>query len=231
MAPERATRNRLQAPPLPSPLAHQPGVRKRRSLGSLAGFTLVEMMIVVAIIATCAALATPSIMRIMRDRRSQRNALAALVMIQDAHTRAMGRGAAVRLQWTPAIAGSTPAVLAIQEASVDIDGNGTADFPSPLCRATFSPTIKFWQTDAEDDTHVEVNLNGHGGVFASTSSEQFCFTPRGKTMYWNGTQWEPLTTHVTLTFASHMDSGTSDTDADNRRNVDFFPNGMSRLRL
>ena len=187
-----------------------------------AGFTLIEMMVVVCIIAIMAAAAGPSVIRLMQDRKSQREALSVLSMLQDAHTRSFGRGSAVIATFTV----GPPQRINFTESLQDIDGAGTPDIPNPSCSGTQSAVLRYWQTnDADQPTDISMHLNNQYGVNAVTGSQAICFTPRGGTKARVGTPeaWRDLTDVVRFDFLSQR--------TNNNRVVFLYPNGQARLRI
>ncbi|MBK8936685.1 MAG: prepilin-type N-terminal cleavage/methylation domain-containing protein [Polyangiaceae bacterium] len=192
---------------------------------SRAGFTLIEIMIVVSVVALMAALAAPSIIRIVQDRKSQKDALSLLGMLQDAHTRAFGRGAAVLVTYTEG--GANPDRINFRESMLNVDNVGTLDIPNPSCSGTPSAVVRFWNpTDRERGTNITMNMNGQAGSFVVGASQELCFTPRGGT---RGKTVVPPIQWVNLNDAIQFTVRANDTGND--RFVYLYPNGISRLRI
>jgi type II secretion system protein H len=74
-------------------------VRRVRVLaGARSGFTLIEMLMAVALISVVAVAASPAFVRLMRDRRVNRQAMWIVNYLRTARLRAIGRGLPVVVQ-------------------------------------------------------------------------------------------------------------------------------------
>jgi prepilin-type N-terminal cleavage/methylation domain-containing protein len=203
--------------------------RLRRSRRAVrAGFTLVELMLVVSLIGIMSAIAVPSVLRLMQDRRSQRDALTLLVTLQDAHTRAFGRGAAVVMTITKGNPGE-PSVVGISESSFDINGAVAGGLiPNPACNGVLPANNTAWWQAAPNDTDFELVLDGTlgAGNLAPGDSVFLCFTPRGQAMARATTAlpWTKLDAVLTFQLKASGSTGIM-------RQVDVLPSGLSRLRL
>jgi prepilin-type N-terminal cleavage/methylation domain-containing protein len=192
------------------------------------GFTLIELMLVVSLIGIMSAIAVPSVLRLMQDRRSQRDAMTLLVTLQDAHTRAFGRGAAVVVTITNTGA-PAPVVVALAESTYDINGPATGGLiPNPACNGAVSAPHTAWWQAAPTETSVQIKVADSNFPSAPvTGTAQICFTPRGETMARLNTidPWKRLTGVVT--FSLRQSASPSGIE----RRVDVLPSGLSRLRL
>lgn len=182
------------------------------------GFTLVEMMIVVAVIGICAALATPSITRLQEQSRTQKDALSVLTLLQDAAARARGRGAAVQLRMTGNY-------IVMTESLQDVNGDGTVDLPVSACNGTPSPTLKFFTSKAKEGQNVMTLTAGAADTTVFSGADRWiCFTPRGRTFVSaDGATWTRQADVLTFTFTNDTSSAV--------RQVDLFPGGSSRLHI
>lgn len=203
---------------------------RMNKLRARAGFTLIELMLVVSLIGIMSAIAVPSVLRLMQDRRSQRDALTLLVTLQDAHTRAFGRGAAVVMTITSSNGTTSPAVVGISESSYDINGAAAGGLlPNPACNGILPATDTAWWQASPKDTDFKLLLGGNlgAGYLASATSIWLCFTPRGDTYGRTAlaNPWQKL--NAVLTFELQPKNNTSGIT----RKVDVLPNGLSRLRL
>lgn len=200
---------------------------RMNKLRARAGFTLIELLLVVSLIGIMSAIAVPSVLRLMQDRRSQRDAMTLLVTLQDAHTRAFGRGAAVVMTITKDTT-TAPAVVGIAESSFDINGATVGGLiPNPACNGVLPATDTAWWQASPKETDFTVTFNGNvsGGLGAGAKA-QLCFTPRGDTMGRMGTtgQWLKMTGLVVFELKLKGNTGIT-------RRIDLLPNGISRMRL
>jgi len=200
---------------------------RRKFFHRRGGFTLVEMMIVVAVIAICAALAAPSIIRVQEQARTQKDALSVLTLVQDAQARARGRGAAVQLR-------VNSNYIVMTESRQDVDGDGTPDLPLSSCAATVSPTLKFFTSSVKEGqalmtmVHSAADVDGDGAsddsLLNGATDRYLCFTPHGRTfLSIDGVTWKRQEDVISFQFGNDSTSVV--------RTVDLFPGGNSRLHI
>lgn len=179
-----------------------------------AGFTLIEMMVVVTIIGVCTALAAPSVSRMLDDRAGQRDAMATLGLLQNARSRATGRGGAVSVEWNGVN-------ILVDDHMQDTDGDGTLDTPSPSCLA---PRVRseFWAPSVGSD---EMLVDLPQISVTNATDVHVCFTPKGSTLLSRGggaffKQGDILRFNV--------GGGNS---MSKRRSVEVLPGGTTRMKL
>lgn len=132
------------------------------------GFTLVELMVTVAIIGIAMAVAIPTIQHAMRDRRLQQEAITFMSAFRDARSRAMMRGRAHLV--TINLSGSS--------AQVDIwEGNVSSCRLSDFSSRTAANHV-YQNTMLAASTTFRVTA-----VSGAPTVGEFCFTPSGRLMY------------------------------------------------
>jgi type II secretion system protein H len=154
--------------------------RRRRS----AGFTLLELMVVVVTIGVLVTLAIPSIGALMRDRRTNQAAHEVALLYRQARALAMGRGSAVLVHFD---AGSVPQGRIEVREAIDIDPAHCLLLPATSCSQAkwdaASPQNHLVR--AFDPSQVGAFNNVQLKVFiADTSSAgnavDICFSPLGR---------------------------------------------------
>lgn len=196
-------------------------------------------MVVVVIITVMATLAIPLVTEQLRDRRTQEAAERVAGIYRDARMRAMGRGSAVLVRFSPGTRGR----FDVYEAQ-----RGTTDSPTgssdPACAAlpvssclntdwnaaagTSYRSLSFLDLATRNEyDRVKIGMKDQGGGAVSTLD--VCFTPMGRTYYRTNTA-------TTLTQLTNVHSAevyrTDGTDRIGRtRNVLVLPNGVARLAL
>jgi type II secretion system protein H len=197
-----------------------------RSVGS-AGFTLLELMVVVIMIGVLVVLAIPSIATVMRDRRTSQAAHEVALLFRQARARAMGRGTAVLVRF-----GATTGAVEVREAQ-NVDAGNCLSLPATSCLTTtwdtgnaqnrllgspFDPSTNTLYSNVE--LHY-LQSNGTESTAADT-----CFTPLGRPyvrLAANGA-------FVPMTAVPYIEARPVDGIGLTRR-VLILPNGSSRLAL
>src|SRR5258706_12006377 len=106
----------------------------RAARSPAAGFTLVELLVVVSIIAIVAVLAIPTLSAAQVDRRVFADAGYVSQLFRIARTRAVGRGAAVLVQMSPTQTGGGGRFAMYEAVAPNPTGTGAAYIPSSTCK-------------------------------------------------------------------------------------------------
>lgn len=190
------------------------------------GFTLIEMMTVVVLITVLASAAIPLATRQMRDRRLQEVAQQVAATFQQARTRAMGRGSAIMVRYTPGTPGSFQTLEA--QRGPNSTSNGIAN---PECAAlpVSSCLTTSWNVPAAQEYRVVSSLDFTDDDLSVTMNDDqpldICFTPGGRAFSAEtGSPLEPLTRAFTATIGRSEGVARS-------RDVLILPNGAARLAL
>lgn len=159
-------------------------VRFSRRVGGIhtAGFTLLELMVVIITIGVMAALGIPSIARQLRDRRTNQAAHEVSLLYRHARSLAMGRGSAVLVRFD----GSSNGRLEVREAQ-DVNPSHCVSLPATSCSAAdWNAASKnnrlisaFDVTASRTYDGVQLKYFQADGTSAGNAVE-VCFSPLGR---------------------------------------------------
>jgi type II secretion system protein H len=166
------------APPVPRLPSHPRLARRDRS----AGFTLVELLIVLAMIMLLVVIASPTSAQLMRDRRVSRAAMTIVDYLRTARTSAIGRGQPMLVSWNAA--GVLP--------NANPGGTGYLELDEPIVTSNNMANtcdMTQWRTAA---TRLVTNFDIQNGKYNYTSlafydesgtvqqGADMCFSPTGR---------------------------------------------------
>jgi type II secretion system protein H len=197
-----------------------------------AGFTLLELMVVVILIGVLAALGVPSIASLMRDRRTNQAAHEVSMLYRQGRSLAMGRGAAVLVRFD----GSANGRLEVRE-SMDADPAHCLSLPATSCGAgnwnAASPLNRLVASfDVNNNgpySNVKMAFFQADGTSAGAAVE-VCFSPLGRPFR----RFAFAGAFVPMNDVPYIE--VNRVDATNKqegilRTVLVLPNGTSRLAL
>ena len=147
-------------------------------------FTLLELMSVVVMVGVMATLAIPSIRRQLHDRRNNQAAHEISLLYRTARARAIGRGGAVLVRFSPGTGGSTRGRVEIFEASNALAGQ-VALLPATTCQLTnwaantgIRSLASYDPTSLSSYDNVQLALFDSAG--AAQSNADVCFSALGR---------------------------------------------------
>ncbi len=164
-------------------------IRHRLDRSTRRGFSMIEMLAVIAFIGFVAAAAAPTYVEVTRDRRVDAAALAIADIYRTGRARAMGRGAAVVVRWdanapTPTVA-QPQGHFTMREAIAGPTGI-SSNLPTASCftpdwsdaSTTSKYVVAFDERAKRYEPAAATFLDDTG---TTQNFSQICFTPRGRT--------------------------------------------------
>jgi type IV fimbrial biogenesis protein FimT len=202
-------------------------LRKRRGA---AGFTLLELLIVVIMIGVIVTLAIPSIAAQMRDRRLNQAAHQVSLVYRQARALAMGRGSAVLVHFDSGI--KPRGRIELREA-IDVDPLHCVTLPATSCSganwdaASLSNRLvtAFDPSDLDAFSNVQMRVHLATGADAGDAVD-ICFSPLGRPFR----RFSFTGAFAPMNDVAYVEVSPVD-GVGLTRNVLIVPNGASRLAL
>jgi prepilin-type N-terminal cleavage/methylation domain-containing protein len=194
--------------------------------GAERGFTLVEMLAVIAMIGILTVVASPIFIDMMRDRRINRAAMNIADYYRTARSRALGRGMPVLIRWdaNAGLKQQSSGVLSILEPVV-------LDYPSvnTSCVAIdwtdTNVAYTYSQFDVGDGHYERADVSFIDDTGATRAKADVCFSPRGRTYLRTTGVFTELTGVPTFKVVNSKAAGGTGLV----RTVFIPPNGVARL--
>jgi type IV fimbrial biogenesis protein FimT len=208
-------------------------VVSRPQLGGkrIRGFTLVELMTVVIMITIFAAISIPLMTKQLKERRAANAAEQVATLYRNSRLRAMGRGSAVLVRYTPGTRGRFDVREAQRGSTAE---SGCEALPVSSC------LLPDWNGAADQDYRPLSSLDladrsEYGGVTidmldrsdSAVTNLDICFTPMGRTFYRTNLA-QPLVP-LTETHVAEVFRGEGTTRLGRTRRVIILPNGIARI--
>lgn len=191
-------------------------------------------MAVVVIIAITASLATPEVIELMRERRGRQAAQSVAMLFSTARARAMGRGAAVLVQYRAATGTFTVRESIEGQAAIDRGQDACATQPGMGCLTTqwavaANSRVIDSVTLHDPDGTPNFEFHMYYGSVTDPAEMDICFTPLGRTFA--SITGEPPTTPMVGAARFTIPRGLKSSREYLNRAVVILPNGTSRLAL
>lgn len=188
--------------------------------GATRGFTLAEMLIVIAMIGVLVAAASPVFISLMRDRRVNRAAMSIIDIYRLGRARALGRGTAVDVIWDTT---GSP-LLTMREAVVA----GTLEPSTLSCTGTnwtvgSTNSVYRMKFDPLNGMYERASVLFKDSAGAAQTHAEICFTPRGRTFMATTGVFAQMTGISTFEVTNNVTNF--------KRIVFLLPNGVGRMNL
>jgi type II secretion system protein H len=208
----------------------QPARCKRPRLIA-AGFTLLELMVVVIIISVVAVMAAPSMLNAQKDRRAFQAAADIAALVREARARSFGKGAAVLVRIDAPGGSAQRGKVTIRDDADPVTGNPRVGG----CRGTDWTTAPIAETYQITEDDIEAT--------GDTAVALICFAPSGRSYMITGaalsetqvpgapSMSEALEAMALApeTFAIQVERKVSGTSTGLRRRVLLSPAGAARV--
>jgi type II secretion system protein H len=166
------------APPVPRLPSLPRLARRDRS----AGFTLVELLIVLALIMLLAVIASPTSAQLMRDRRVSRAAGTIVDYLRTARTSAIGRGQPMLVSWNSAgvLTASFPGGTGYLELDEPIVAGNNMANTCDLTQWRTAATRAVSSFDIQDGKYNYTSLALYDESGVVQAGADLCFSPTGR---------------------------------------------------